>query len=257
MATVEAAGEAYEAAVGRALAGVEAAHQGHLGAQRQHRAQRPPRRCRPSRRPARRRAPGRGTPRTGRCRTAPCRGAPRGRRWPRPSWRRGASAARARRAPGRRAASVEAPDLAVGEGPVLVADPVGHREVRPQRGEAKRRLGRHGVDDLERARSGSAPTRCMPVSTLTWTSVTDPARAEAGGGGPTPGARVERQGEAVGHDVGHGLGRRLGQDQHRRVDAGVAQLDALLGRRHRQPAWRRLRGRPGPRRRPRVRRRRP
>ena len=71
----------------------------------------------------------------------------------------------------------------LGEGPVLVLDAVGHREVRPQRGEAKRGLGRHGLRRSSTSSAGSAPTRCMPVSTFTWTSVTTPARVEAAAGG--------------------------------------------------------------------------
>ena len=50
----------------------------------------------------------------------------------------------------------ETPHLRLGEGPVLVIDAVGHREVGPQRREAKGRLRHHGFDDVEELDEGRA-----------------------------------------------------------------------------------------------------
>ena len=98
------------------------------------------------------------------------------------------------------------------------------------------------VDHLgERDRVRPAqPTRCMPVSTLRCTASGRRAgvddrlrqRVDAADG-------VHERREPVRDDRGGGGGRRLGEQQDRRVDAGVAQLDALLHEARRRATWRR------------------
>ncbi len=91
--------------------------------------------------------------------------------------------------------AVEEPELLGGEGPVVVVDLVGHGEMGPEGVEAQARRGVDGGHDGRPGRPASAPTRCMPVSTFTWTP-----SAGAGGGGrraaaaATPSAGVERWG---------------------------------------------------------------
>ena len=101
---------------------------------------------------------------------------------------RGASGGRVpgggQRGPGSRQGRIWPAVKARSSSPTLV----GHGEV-ASRGRRSEAAGRRPRPPRSRASSaGSAPTRCMPVSTFTWTSRTTPARAGGLGGGPTPAA---------------------------------------------------------------------
>ncbi len=85
---------------------------------------------------------------------------------------------------------------------------------------------------MARRSSGAAPTRCMPVSTLTWTATGRPGR----GGGRAEGGDalggVQRRREPVGQRGGRRGGVALAQQEHRRGDAVLAQLHPLVDQRH-------------------------
>ena len=171
----------------------------------------------------RRRAPAR----TGRYRNAPGRTGWPGATWRRRSWRRGgrAGGSRVRPVPPRRRRSGPAVRSCTG------------RRARPRRRSGSRSLrgaGR-GARSTATARAtaapGSAPTRCIPVSTLTCTGKpTGTPRLEAA---PRPEAapapawphrlaqrlqtrlRVHRRGQQTSHDLGHGRGFGLTEEQDR------------------------------------------
>ena len=92
------------------------------------------------------------------------------------------------------------------------------------------------VAAMARRSSGAAPTRCMPVSTLTWTATGAARRGRGGAEGGDPLGGVERRREPVGQRGVRGGGIALAQEEHRRGDAVLAQLDALVDQRHGQPA---------------------
>ena len=177
-------------------------------------------------RPARR-APGSAPRRRRPARTAPCRSGPPGGPWWRPSWRRGRSAAATRARPAPRSTASNRSRCTSVKGSAgssatakWVHDPL-QGQLRPLL-DGQRQLHRvvrrrahpvhPGVDldvDVERA--------------------PDPA-GRRGRGRHRGHARlgVQRRRQPEGDHVGHGLGGRLRQQQHRRVDPGVAQLGALL-----------------------------
>ncbi len=97
---------------------------------------------------------------------------------------------------------------------------------------------------MARRSSGAAPTRCMPVSTLTWTATGRPAAAAAALQGGDPLGRVQRRREPVGQCRRRRGRIALAQQQHRRGDAVLAQLHPLVHQRHGEPA--RAAGQRGP-----------
>ena len=75
--------------------------------------------------------------------------------------------------------TLEEVELPLGVGTVLGLLAVGNGQVRPDALEMQHRLARTAAAIAGKA-TGSAPTRCMPVSTLTWTATGRPAaRADA------------------------------------------------------------------------------
>ena len=88
-------------------------------------------------------------------------------------------------------------------------------------------------------RPGAAPTRCMPVSILRWTSR---PRTRGAASASIAVDRRHRRRQPVGDDRRGVVGRLLAEHEDRRVDPGLAQRDALLrsaprtARRTRRPA---------------------
>ena len=167
-------------------------------------------------------------------RSAPCRGATGGRRWPPRCWRRAARAPD----PGRGQVghqAVEEVELALGEGAVLRLLAVGHRQVGPDALELQQRLGQPRRPRWRGRSSGAAPTRCMPVSTFTWTATGGPAAAAAALKARDPLCGVQRRREPVGQRRRRGGGIALAQQEDRRRDAVLAQLDPLVDQGHGEP----------------------
>ena len=81
---------------------------------------------------------------------------------------------------------------------------------------------------MARRSSGAAPTRCMPVSTLTWTATGRPGRGRCRAEGGDPLGGVQRRREPVGQRRGRGGGIALAQQEHRCGDAVLAQLHPLV-----------------------------
>ena len=136
---------------------------------------------------------------------------------------------RARRAPRAKASSCAA---FAGDAGIVGARQVGV-DARPPQTAAPSAAN---VGEQRRRAPGWAPTRCMPVSTLTCTSQLAARRTR-----PRPRARRRTPSEyTVGvrpcrEHLADLVGRLLAQHEDRRLDAGLSQLDAFLGERDAQP----------------------
>ena len=93
---------------------------------------------------------------------------------------------------------------------------------------------------------GSAPTRCIPVSTLRCTGTGgDPGAGHGPSEGLDSSGGVDRRDQTAGHRLGHPLQRRLGQQEHGRLDAGLPEGHPLLHQGHGEPGCTSFEGGPG------------
>ncbi len=81
--------------------------------------------------------------------------------------------------------------------------------------------------------SGGVPTRCIPVSTFTWTATRRPAAAAAAANWAIP-SRVERGRQPVRQRGVDRLGPALAEEEYRRLHVVLAQLHPLVDQRHGQ-----------------------
>ena len=102
-------------------------------------------------------------------------------------------------------------------------------------GESKARRGADSADDVDRRRQLGThalhPGVDLDVDVERWVTTAQHRSADRF----DPGAGVQRRGQPVGDDRLGVLVRLLAQQQHRGLDAGVAELDRLLHQRDAQP----------------------